>query len=160
MPFGFIRVFAVVRSLLAIPAEIAGLRQDVRSLQAAEVQTMATEDQIEADIATIKSGIATMAANYQAAGLALQTQALANAKASWDVASEADQGKIFEGLHAELTGIITTMSAGQPITPPATSDNPSPAPVAAPATDGSAATPSTDQAATAAPASTLAPAAS
>lgn len=155
MPFGFLRTSAVIRSLSALPSEIAGLRRDVHSLQA-KVQTMSTaQDQVTADIALIKSEVATMAANYTAAAAAAQTKALADAQAAW----QANDDAAWTAAHAQLTDVITAMSAGQPITPPATAANPSPAPIAAPALDGSTSTPSapsTVPAATPAPATIVA----
>ena len=116
MPFGFLRTSAVIRSLSALPSEIAGLRRDVHSLQA-KVQTMSTaQDQVTADIALIKSEVATMAANYTAAAAAAQTKALADAQAAW----QANDDAAWTAAHAQLTDVITAMSAGQPITPPAT----------------------------------------
>ncbi len=160
MPFGFLSASRVVRSLVSLPGQIVGLRSDVHSLQA-QVQTMSTaQDQVTADIALIKSEVATMAANYTAAAAATQSKALADAQAAW----QSNDDAAWTAAHSQLTDVVNAMSAGQPVTPPATAANPTPTPVAAPATDGSTATPSapgTDPAAAPAPASIVAtPAAS
>ena len=149
MLFGFSDV--VVEALEDLKIEIAGLRRDVRKLQHRIDIMSASQDQVTADIALIKSEVGTMAANYTSAAAAAQTKALADAKAAWDANDEAG----WTAAHAQLSDVITAMSAGQPITPPATSTNPTPTPVAAPATDGSTATPSAPDAT---PAATPAPA--
>ena len=143
MPFGFNRMSVLIRSLSAVPAEIAGLRHDTRSLQA-KVQTMSTaQDLVTADIALIKSEVATLAATYMMAAAAAQAKALAAAQAAW----QANDDAAWTAAHSQLADVVSAMSAGQPIMPPATASNPSPTLVAAPAPDGSTATPSTPAAA-------------
>ena len=133
------RSLALVMSRLLAPLriEIAGLRHGIEVLTA-EVRTMSTaQDQVMADIAALKTQVATIATTYQTAAAATIADAVAKAKTAWD----ADDATGWNAAHSALADLQATLTAGQPITPPATDSNPTPTAAPSPTTavDGSGA---------------------
>lgn len=133
MLFGLLCTSVVLAALGWLICDVRTLKQLVKIMSQAQ-------DQVAQDIAAIKAGVANWAATAQAAIDAK----LAEAKAAWDADDEAKWNQV----HADLSGIAATVGGVQPITPPATPDNPNPDPVPSPSDPAADAGAGTDQGAT------------
>lgn len=123
------------RLAAALALAVAPVRTDLDRLAWAvgdlreEIRTMSTaQDRVMADIAALKSEIGAIATTYQQATAAAIAEAVGKARTAW----EADDEAGWSAAHDKLAELQALVAGGQPVTPPATESNPTPAAAIAP----------------------------